>query len=455
VLPLDNLSGDAAQDFFADGITETLIAELAKLEGLRVISRTSAMRYRGARRPLPEIAAELGVDAVVEGSVMRSGDRVRVTAQLIHAASDTHLWADSFDRELSDVLTLQSEAARAIADQIRVKLSPKSKARLAAARRVDPAAYEAYLRGRHHLNRRTEASLLKAADFFRQAIDADPTYALAHVGLGDVHNLLGYFSHRPPADSFARSQAAARRALELDPGLGEAHTSLAYALHYGFWDWRAAEDEYRKGIELSPNYPQGHLWYMNLLVAEARFDEALEQCARVRELDPIGAPAAAANSWVRYFMRDYDGAIAEYERVQDLDPSFGAGHLWFSWPLTQTRRFDEAIHELESARDIFGDAMIVGLTLARVQALAGDHAAARSELDAALAPSAKRHVPSYLVAFVHDALGESASAWEWLERAAEEHAHWLVFLDVDPRFDGFRSDPRFEALRRRVGIQRL
>ena len=236
VLPLDNLSGDPAQDFFADGMTEALIADLAKIDGLRVISRTSAMRYKGARRPLPEIGAELGVDAVVEGAVVRAGGRVRITAQLIHAATDTHLWADSYDRDLSDVLTLQSEAARAIAAEIRIKLSPRAKARLESAPRVNPEAYEAYLRGRHHLTRRTEEALLNAADYFRHAIDLDPTYALAYVGLADVHNLLGYWSYRTPAEAFPRSKAAARRALELDPGVGEAHISLAYALHYHDWD---------------------------------------------------------------------------------------------------------------------------------------------------------------------------------------------------------------------------
>jgi len=452
VLPLENLSGDPAQEFFADGMTEMLIADLAKIDGLRVISRTSAMRYKGIRRPLPEIAAELGVDAVVEGSVARAAGRVRITAQLIHAASDTHLWADAFDHDLSDVLTLQSEAARAIAAEIRIKLTPRARARLESARRVNPEAYEAYLRGRHHLTRRTEEALLNAADYFRHAIDLDPTYALAYVGLSDVHNLLAYWGYRAPAEAFPRSRAAARRALELDAGVGEAHISMAYSLHYHDWDWEAAEAEYRRGVELSPSYFQGHLWYLNLLSAASRFDEALEHNARCCELDPLSVVGAASEGWVRYFMRDFDGSIAVTRKALELDPHFGPGRLWYSWPYLATGRYDEAFRELEAARTTMGDTILLQLTLSYASARAGNHALGRETLNRSLAQRGQRHVQPDLVAMTYLALGERDAAWEWLERAVTERAHWLVFLDVDSRFDGFRDDPRFAELRRRVGI---
>ncbi len=452
VLPLDNLSGDPTQDFFADGMTEALIADLAKIDGLRVISRTSAMRYKGARRPLPEIAAELGVDAIVEGSVVRVGARVRINAQLIHAASDTHLWADSFDRDLSDVLTLQSEAARAIAAEIRIKLTPRAKGRLEGARRVNPEAYEAYLRGRHHLNRRTEEALLNASDYFRHAIDLDPTYALANVGLGDVHNVLGYYSYRSPSEAFPRGMAAARRAQELDPGLGEAHTSLAYGLHYHSWDWNAAEREYLRGIELNPSYPQGHLWYLNLLASRGRFDEALAQGARCIELDPLAAVSSTSLGWVRYFMRDFEAAATMIEKALELDRNFGPGQLWCAWPYVEMQRFDDALRVLEAARRIMGEPLVVGLNIAYALARAGDGVRAREIVEHALAQRGQRHVPAYLVAIALNALGDREPAWEWLERAVTERAHWLVFLDVEPRFDGFREDPRFAELRRRVGI---
>jgi serine/threonine-protein kinase len=452
VLPLDNLSGDATQDFFADGMTEALIADLAKIDGLRVISRTSAMRYKGARRPLPEIAAELGVDAVVEGTVIRSGGRVRITAQLIHAASDTHLWADSFDRDLSDVLTLQSEAARAIAAEIRIKLSPRAKARLESARRVNPEAYESFLRGRHHLSRRTEEALLNAADYFRHAIDLDPTYALAYVGLADVHNLLGYWSYRAPQEAFTRSKAAARRALELDPGAGEAHISIAYALHYHDWDWDGSERAYRRGIELNPSYPQGHLWYLNVLSSRSRFDEALEQVASCIELDPLSVVGAASEVWVRYFMRDFDGAIAVTGKALELDRHSGPGHLWSAMPHIAKGLFDEAFRELEAARSGLGDSVLLQLTLAYTHARAGNLVQAREILDHAISQRGQRHVPADFVAMAFMALGDREPAWEWIERAVTERAHWLVFLEVETRFDGFRDNPRFAELKRRVGI---
>jgi serine/threonine-protein kinase len=452
VLPLENLSGDPAQDFFADGMTEALIADLAKIDGLRVISRTSAMRYKGARRPLPEIAQELGVDAVLEGSVMRSGGRVRITAQLINAASDTHLWADSFDRDLSDVLSLQSEVARAIASEIRIKLTPRAKARLEVARRVNPEAYDAYLRGRHHMMRRTEEALLNAADYFRIAIDLDPTYALAYVGLADVHNLLGYWSHRSPAESFPRGKAAAKRALELDPSQGEAHVSLAYALHYYDRDWDAAGVEYRKGLEQSPSYAQGHLWYLNLVTARGQFDEALEQMAHTVKLDPLSVVGAASETWVRYFMRDFERAIAVGRKALELDPNSGPAHLWVSWPLIAVGRFDEAFRELEAARAGLGDVPLLRLTFAYMHARAGSTVEARALLDGALALRSERHVPADFVAVAYQALGDKETAWEWLLRAEAERAHWLVFLDVDPRFDGFKDDPRYEPLKQRIGI---
>ena len=452
VLPLENLSGDPAQDFFADGMTEALIADLAKIEGLRVISRTSAMRYKGVRRPLPEIASELGVDAVVEGSVARSGGRVRITAQLIHAATDTHLWADSFDRDLSDVLTLQSEAARAIASEIKIKLTPRAKAQLAAARQVNPEAYESYLRGRHHMTRRSEEALLNAADYFRTAIDLDPTYALAYVGLAEVHNLLGFWSHRAPSESFPRGKAAAQRALALDSSLGEAHISLAYATHYYDRDWEGARKSYQRGLELNPSYAQGHLWYLNLLTARKEFDDALEQMELCIRLDPLSVVGAASEVWIRYFMRDYDRAIAASRGAIELDPHSAPGHFWTSWPHIEAGHFDVALRELELARAGFGDVPLLQLTVAYAYARAGDPARARELLDQTLAQRSERHVPAEFVAVVFMALGDRDLAWEWLERAANDRAHWLVFLDVDPRFDGFRGDPRFEELKKRVGI---
>jgi TolB-like protein/Tfp pilus assembly protein PilF len=452
VLPLDNLSGDASQDFFADGMTEALIASLARIEGLRVISRTSAMRFKGVRRPLPEIAAELGVDGVIEGSVARSGERVRITAELIHAASDTHLWGESFDRDLSDVLTLQSEAARAIADQIRIKLTPKTRARLAESRRVNPEAYDAFLRGRFYANRRTEDSLRRGREFLNDAIAKDPTYALAHVGLADVNNLLGYFSYQAPGVAFPRAKAAARYALELDPQLGEAHTSLGYAHLYHDWDWAASEREFLLGIELSPSYLQAHLWYLNVLTARRRFEEALAQGAKCLELDPLSLIANLSIGWVLYFMREYARSAAEFEKGREMDPTFAPTRLNLGWTYLQMGRHAEAVGEFEAAAQLAAQTPTMVLTLAHGVAAAGDRARARVLLDAVLAQDRERYVPSYLAAIACEALGERERAWEWLERAVAERSHWLVMLDLEPRFDPFRDDPRWGGIRRAVGV---
>ncbi len=452
VLPLDNLSGDPSQDFFADGMTEALIASLARIDGLRVISRTSAMRFKGVRRPLPEIAAELGVDAVIEGSVARSGERVRITAELIHAASDTHLWGESFDRDLSDVLTLQSEAARAIADQIRIKLSPKSRARLAESRRVDPAAYEAFLQGRYHANRRTEESLRRGREHFNDAIARDPSYALAHVGLADVYNLLGYISGQAPGVVFPRAKAAARYALELEPQLGEAHISLAYVHLYYDWDWAASDREFLRGIELNPSYPQSHLWYANLLAARRRFEEALTQGGRCLELDPLSPIANLSQGWVRYFMHDYEQSAADLEKGRDVDPTFSPSRLFLGWTYLQMGRHADAVGEFEAAAQHAAHTPTTVLTLAHAAALGGDPARARSLYDEVLAQERERYVPSYLAAMVCEALGERERAWDWLERAVADRSHWLVFMDVEPRFDPFRSDSRWEWMRRAVGV---
>ena len=452
VLPLENLSGDPSQEYFADGMTEALIADLTKIEGLRVISRTSAMRYKGARRPLPEIAAELDVDAVVEGSVIRAGDRVRITAQLIHAASDTHLWADSYDRDLRDVLSLQSEAARAIAQEIRIKLSPRTQARLATARQVNPQAYEAYLRGRHHVGRRTDEAVRRGIEYLRQAIELDPTYALAHAGLADAYNLCGYWTLMAPRDAFPRARAAAQKALEIDPGLGEARVSLGYVHLYHDWDWAASEREFRRALELCPGYPQAHLWYLNLLSARGRFEEAIAEAARARELDPLSLIINNSVGWAYYYKRDYERSIVAMRSGHELDTTFAPSRLWSGYPLMQMGRYREALEEFEAAARHGMHGPLAQGAIAHALALTGETDRAREILRELEDQRRDRYVPAYEIAIVLGALGETDRAFEWLNVALEDRAHWLVFLDVEPRFDSLRSDPRFEEIRRGVGV---
>ncbi len=447
VLPLENLSGDPAQEFFADGMTEALIADLAKVGALRVISRTSVMCFKGVHKPLPEIARELRVDAIVEGSVVRGGDRVRITAQLIDARTDTHLWAESYERAMSDVLSLQGEVARAIAREVHIKLAP-----LAAPRKVDPEAYEYYLKGRYCWNRRTEDDLRRAVECFRLAIDRDPSSALAYAGLADAHNLQGFFYIQPPAETFAHARAMALRAIELDPSLGEAHNSLAYARLYYDWDWAGAEGEFRRAIELSPNYSVAHLWYANLLPARGRFEEALAEGRKARELDPLSIVAHHVLGWVYFFMRDFERSLSQMQARLEVDRQWVYGYVWTSWPMQQLGRHDEAIANLEQAVDLSGGTTLTRASLAHGLALGGRDAEARALLAILIEQSSTRYVSPFLVALVWIGLGERDHAFEWLEKACDDRSHWLVFVDVDARLDPVRDDPRFESVRRRVGV---
>jgi serine/threonine-protein kinase len=453
VLPLENLSGDPAQEFFADGMTEALISDIAKLGALRVISRTSVMRFKGARKSLAEIARELRVDAVVEGSVMRSGDRVRITAQLVDARTDTHLWAENYERPMSDVLALQSEVARAIANEVRMKLTQPAQALLARERHVDAAAFEAYLKGRYCWNRRGEDDMRRAIDYFQTAIEKDPGYAMAYVGLADVYNLQGFYTSRPTGETFPRARAMALKALEIDPTLGEAHNSLGYATLYYDWTWTEAERHFRRAIELNPNYALAHQWYMNLMVAQERFEEALVEGNKARTLDPFSVITTALIGWVLVFMREYDRAIAEMRTPLEMDPNWVLGNLWSSWPKLQLGRTDEAIAGLERAVAATGGTPYTRAHLVHGLAIAGRTEEARAGLAALLELSSTRYVSPVHVAQIHTALGENDEAFAWLERAVQDRAYWLVHLSVDPRFDSLRGDPRFDAVCRTVGTR--
>ncbi len=452
VLPLRNLSGNPDEDYFADGMTEELITDLARLDGLKVISRTSVMQYKDTRKPLPEIARELGVDTILEGSVLRSGDRIRITADLIQAATDTHLWAERYERRLCDVLTLQSEVARDIAEQIQLELSPRSRALLSRARPVDPQAHEAYLRGRFHWNRRTETSLEQGITFFEQAIERDPAYALAHVGLADTYDILGFYGYRRPSEAFPMAEAAALKALEIDPDLAEAHVSLGYVRHYWNWDWAAAEREYQLALRLAPAYSVGHQWYLNLLTALGRFEEALAEGERSLELDPLTPIHTTALGWVHFYQRDYERAIARFSQSLELEPTFVLALQWLGDAYERCGRYAEALAQLEQACVHGGQVPLTRAALAHAHATSGNAAEARRILDELAEVAETRYVPSFLFALIHTGLGENDRAFERLEDAYAERAHWLVFLDVEPRLDGLRSDRRFADLRSRIGL---
>src|ERR1700733_9843211 len=378
VLPLENFSGDASQDYFADGMTDELITDLAQIRALRVISRTSVMMYKGARKPLPQIARELNVDAVVEGTVLLSGNQVRITAQLIKAPADKHLWAESYEGDLRDTLALQEKVARAIAEQIRIEVTPQEQAKLMAAKTVDPDAYEAYLKGRYFWNKRTADGLKKAVDYFNQAITKDPSYAAAYSGLADSYALLGDWQYAVmnPKEAMPRAKAAAMKALELDDSLGEAHASLAFCLDGFDWNFEAGDREFRRAIELSPGYATGRHWYSWHLALLGRNSEAIAEMTKAENLDPLSLIINADLAELLLIAHFPDEATEQSRKTIEMDPNFAFAHNQLAQAYLEKQMFAEAIAELEKAIQISGGSPTFTANLARVYASANRKAEA-------------------------------------------------------------------------------
>ena len=453
VLPLENLSHDPEEEYFADGMTEALIAGLAKLGALRVISRTSVMGYKGTRAPLPEIARALNVDAVVEGAVLRSGNRVRITALLIEAATDRNLWAETYERDLGDILALQSELAQAIAGEIRVKITPQEEARLTRARAVDPGAYEAYLRGRYHWEKRSEEGLKRALEHFHQAIERDPAYATAYAGLADYYITLGNFSLVPSRDAFPKAKAAALKALQMDPTSAEALTSLGSVLGSYEWDRKGAEESFRKAIQLNPNYVTARHWHADHLISLGRFDEGIVEGKRAMELDPLSLILGADLGGYYFYARRYDDAVAQIRKTLELDPDYASAVRQLGGVLEQMGRYGEAIAVFEKSRELTGNATYSLTALAHAHALAGHRDEALRRLEELAEIAKRKYVSAYGLAAIHVALGDPDRAFEWLGQAADNHDRALIWLRVAPRFDALRGDPRFAALMRLIGAE--
>jgi serine/threonine-protein kinase len=451
VLPLANLSGDPEQEYFTDGMTEELITSLSKISALRVISRTSAMHYKKTDKTIPEIAQELKVDGIVEGSVQRAGERVRITAQLIEGASDRHLWAESYERDLKDVLALQGEVARAIAGQIRATLTPNEQARLAKSAQVDSKAYDDYLRGRYYWNQRTEESVRKGIVYFESAIAKDPEYAPAYVGLADSYSVWGA-PVLPPAEQRRRASTAVNKALAIDPTLGEAHASLA-SISMGYdLDWDGAEREFRKAIELNPGYPIAHLWYGLLLAYLGRHDEAMREMETARDLDPLSLIILASTGRLRFLARRYPEAVEGCRRTLDLDPEFPAALHYLGLAYEQQGKYAEAAAALEREIPRAGGVVARGGDLGHIYAAAGRKADATAILHHLQEVAKISYVSPLQFALIHLGLGENEAALRWVEKAIQEGADFTTDLGVDPRFDPLRSDPRFQEMLRRIGL---
>ncbi len=448
VLPLANLSGDPSQEFFADGMTEALISELAKISGLRVISRTSAMYYKGKSKPLREIAGELKVATLVEGSVLRVGGRVRITAQLIDGVSDSHLWAESYERDLKNILSLQSDVARAIAAQVTVSLSPEPQARPARTRSFDPGAHEAYLRGRHHLHKVGEAEARRAIRLFQQAIDFDPASAPAFAGLADGYVQLGsWLKALPVNEAMPRAKAAAKKALELDPSLAEAHSALAYVSMFYDWDWDTVERELQQAIELNPSYSVAHLYYSWYLDSQRRLEESLAELELAQRLDPLSIWIEANAAFFLCWAGRYQEAIEGLSSTLRFAPDFALAH----WMLGATYAAQGMYHE---AIDEFRETLAQGKQylgwLGYALAKAGRREEAQSTLDEMQDLLKKQSVSADDMARVHIGLGNIDEAFRWLDRALDERAVYVVYLRVDPSYAPLRSDPRYNSLLARI-----
>jgi TolB-like protein/Tfp pilus assembly protein PilF len=452
VLPFVNASGDPEEEYFVDGMTEALIADLAKIRALKVISRTSAMQFKGAKKPLPEIARALNVEAVVEGSVLRAGGRVRITAELIHAPTDEHLWAESYDRELRDVLRLQSEVAQAIAEQIKVTLTPQEQARMAEARPVNPAAHEAYLKGRFYWNKRTPHDLQKAVEYFERAIDLDPAWPLAYAGLADAYALLPYYAVSKPSEAIPKARAAASTALQLDDSLGEAHASVGQIATYYDWDWPLAEREFQRALSLSPNYATAHHWYAAHLRTMGRDDEAIKQVNKAQELDPLSLSITSAVGWMHYFAGDFAEAEVWLRKALELGPDFATAHGMLARTLFFQRKFVEATAEAREAVRLSHNDPVELTIIGYLSAQAGQTEEARRILDELTARSKEAYVPPTRLALVHAGLEERDRMFECLETANRERDVWLPITLTDPLLAEYRSDPRFVDLVRSMGL---
>jgi TolB-like protein/DNA-binding winged helix-turn-helix (wHTH) protein/tetratricopeptide (TPR) repeat protein len=451
VLPLANLSGDPAQDYFSDGLTDELITETAKIGTLRVISRTSSMQYKGTHKSLPVIAKELNVDALVEGSVVRIGDQVRVTAQLIDARDDRHIWSESYQRNVVDVLMLQSEVAQTIAEQVRVKLTSEQHASLTRVHRVNAPSLEAYLKGNLFLNQGMGSSD-KSVEYFSEAIQLDPANAQAYSGLAHTYLMIGIFGLRPSQEVYPKARSAAMKAIEIDATTADAHGVLAEIAKGYDWNWSSAESEYRRALELNPSSSAIHAWYADYLSMMQRHDEAIAEVRRSHDLDPVAIVNEAFFGFLFFRARRYDEAIAACRKTLELAPNYPNANWFMALALEKEGRIPEAIASLQRAV-IDSKAPLFKALLSHAYGLAGERTKALSILEEIKLVSKQQYVSPMDFAIVYTGLGDRDMAFQWLETAYSERVMRIQELN-EPHFDSLRGDPRYEDLLRRIGIPR-
>jgi TolB-like protein len=445
VLPLENLPHDPEQDYFAEGFADELTACLAKISALRVVSRTTAVVAKRAGKTLPEIAHELSIDGVIEGSVLRADGRVRITVQLVHALSDTHVWAESYERDLRNILALQAEVSRAVANEIQVRLTPGEQAAFADSPVVDPVAYDACLRGRYYWDKRTPAAVALAISAFREALTRDPGYAPAHAGLAECFGVLGWWGYVSPREGCAKAKALALRTLEIDPDLAEGHSALAWAVQHHDYDFKQAEREFQRAIELDPRYAVARYRFAMTLAHLGRFEEAIAQCTCALGLDPLSYTANAVMCWVYWMARSFDRLLEHGRRTVELHPDIPHSHWPLGFAYVELGDPETGIPEMRLAVEV-GGATLFRALLAETCALAGRRDEAQQIMQQLQQQSNEQYVTPYMFARIHTALGSPDEAFRWLDVGYRERAPWMILLKRDPRLDSLRCDPRYQAL---------
>ncbi len=452
VLPFVDMSPQKDQEYFCEGMAEELINGFSKIENLQVASRTSAFQFKGKGYDISEVGKKLKVQTVLEGSIRKAGDRLRITAQLINIADGFHLWSEKYDRDMDDIFAIQDEISLEIVDKLKVKLLGEEKAAIVKHHTENKEAYNAYLKGLYFWNRRNEIGFDKALSNFREAIEIDPLYALPYVGIADTFNLAGHFTFLPPQEAFAEARGAASKALEIDETIGEAHTSMAWINTYYDWDWESAEREYKRAIELSPNYATGHEWYAIFLMGLGRFDEAIAEAQKALELNPISSMINAVLGDVFYFSRLYDKALEQYQKTIEIDPNFPWAYIWQGITYLEKQMNDQALESLQKAESISKDVTYGLGYLGMGYALAGQKEEAKKVLDRLDDLSKKKYVAWCYKAFVYTGLGEIEIAFDCWDKACEEREPDLFYIKTIPWLDKLRSDPRYEALLKKIGF---
>jgi adenylate cyclase len=446
VLPFTNIGQDQADEYFADGMTEEIISSVSRTKGLRVIARTSVMRYKGASKTVADIGRELNVGSILEGSVRKSGDKIRISVQFIETANEEPRWSQTYDREIIDVFAIQSDIAQKVAEALREHVLGEAPGHEEEKATNSTEAYINYLRGRQFWNKRTDENLKKAIGFFEAALKIDENYAKAYTGLADSYAALALLEFMAPNEAYPKAKAAVSKALSLHAGLAEAHTSLGLIRFQYDWDWQGAEEEFKVALDINPSYAPAHHFFADYLKAVGRFDEAIVEIEKARELDPLSLAINTGVGHVLYLSRQYDKAIEEYKRAVELDPSFMATHVWFGRPYLEKGLFAEAIAELETAVRLSEDSTLALAMLGHGLASAGREKDALQILEKLKKRSQNQYVPSYWIAVIYNGFKDKEQTMAWMWKAFEERSSWLVWSKVEPRFDWLREYPEFKSL---------